>query len=153
MTLRLIRRSAEFVLKDNVAQLPRKLRGVYVLYRHHRKAGKDKYDVVYVGMAAAGRRGGIRGRLLSHFRKKRDLWTHFSAFEVWPNISDDEVAELEGLFRHIYRKDAKANRLNVQRGFKKMRRVLQNNLETWADHGIPQRSRTSTATAEREVIK
>jgi hypothetical protein len=33
------------------------------------------------------------------------------------------VTELEGLFRHIYRKDTKANRLNEQKGFKKIKTV------------------------------
>jgi hypothetical protein len=115
--LRLIKRAAEFIPKDHLAKLPRGRRGVYVLYRRRVQSGKEKFDVVYVGMAAAGRRGGIRGRLASHAKKKAELWTHFSAFEVWDNISDAEVTELEGLFRHIYRKDSKANRLNVQRDF------------------------------------
>ncbi len=138
-SLRWIMRSAEFIPKEKLSDLPRGLRGVYVLYRRRRKAMKEKYDVVYVGMAAAGRRGGMRGRLRSHSRsvKKADLWTHFSVFEVWPNISDDEVTELEGLFRHIYRKDTKANRLNVQRGFKKLRGVTVNNLEAWSRSSIP----------------
>ena len=131
--LRWVKRSAEYIPKAEFTRLPRPLRGVYVLYRHRRKATKEKYDVVYVGMAAAGR-GGMRARLRSHSRsaKMGDLWTHFSVFEVWPNISDDEVRELEGLFRHIYRKDSKANRLNVQRGFKKMRTVIDNDLDSWS---------------------
>jgi hypothetical protein len=84
-------------------------------------------------MAAAGRRGGLRGRLISHAKSKRrgGLWTHFSAFEVWDNIRDEEVTELEGLFRHIYRKDSAANALNIQRGFKKARRVRENDLQKW----------------------
>lgn len=93
------------------------------MYKHHRKRGKDKYDVLYVGMAKAGRGSGIRGRLNSHFKKKGNLWTHFSIFEVWDNIRDEEVTELEGLFRHIYRRDTKANILNVQRGFKNLRKA------------------------------
>jgi hypothetical protein len=130
--LRLVRRSAEFIHKDKASSLPRKLRGIYVLYKHRRNSSSDKYDVLYVGMAATGLRGGMRGRLLSHAKSKRkDLWTHFSAFEVWDNIRDDEVAELEGLFRHIYRKDSKANSLNIQRGFKKAGRVRENNLDRW----------------------
>ena len=115
----LIKRFAEFVDKQQIKFVPRRLRGVYVLYNHRRKSGKDKYYVVYVGMAAAGHRSGIRGRLSSHARKKSGLWTHFSVFEVWDNITVEQIAELEGLFRHIYRKDSRANRLNVQRGFKK----------------------------------
>ncbi len=70
---------------------------------------------------------------MSHARSKRKgkLWTHFSAFEVWGNIRDEEVAELEGLFRHIYRKDSAASALNIQRGFKKASRVRQNDLKRW----------------------
>src|SRR5438874_12226174 len=114
--LRLVRRSAEFIPKDDAKLLPRQLRGIYVLYRKHRNRGREKYNVLYVGMAAVGRRGGLRGRLMSHAKSKRrgNLWTHFSAFEVWDNIRDEEVAELEGLFRHIYRKDSQANALNIQ---------------------------------------
>lgn len=129
--LRLIKRCAEFIPKDRIKSLPRRRRGIYVLYQHRRKDGKDKYDVVYVGMAGTGRRGGIRGRLWAHFKKKGDLWTHFSAFEVWDNIRDDEIAELEGLFRHIYRRDTRANTLNIQRGFKKVRRTRNNDLGEW----------------------
>ena len=116
--------------------LPRKLRGIYVLYRLRPARGRirtEKYDVLYVGMATAGRRGGMRGRLSSHKRSRRkgNLWTHFSVFEVWDNIRDEEIAELEGLFRHIYRKDSAANSLNIQRGFKRARRVRDNNLRNW----------------------
>jgi hypothetical protein len=70
---------------------------------------------------------------MSHARSKRKgkLWTHFSIFEVWDNIRDEEVTELEGLFRHIYRKDPAANALNIQRGFKKASRVRQDDLRKW----------------------
>ena len=131
--LRLIRRSAEFIEKEKASLLPRQLRGIYVLYRHQGSGSSEKYRVVYVGMTAAGRRGGIRGRLLRHTKSKRkgDLWTHFSAFEVWDNIRDDEVSELEGLLRHIYRNDPAANSLNIQKGFKKASRVRENNLARW----------------------
>jgi hypothetical protein len=84
----LIKRTTEFVPKDGIGLLPRRLRGVYVLYKRRIKQGKRKYDVVYVWMAAAGRGGGIRGRLTSHYRRKGELWTHFSAFEVWDNITN-----------------------------------------------------------------
>jgi hypothetical protein len=83
-------------------------------------------------MASAGRRGGIRGRLWNHHQKKGALWTHFSLFEVWDNIRDEEIQELEGLFRHIYRRDTRANRLNVQRGFKKLRRTQLSDFDAWA---------------------
>ena len=125
--LRLIKRCAEFQPKEKVKSVPLKRRGLYVLYFKHRRNGEDKYDVVYVGMTTSG----IRGRLASHEKGKGDLWTHFSAFEMWDNIRDEEIVQLEGLFRHLYRKDARANILNVQRAFKKAKKVQQNNLETW----------------------
>jgi len=133
--LRLIKRVAEFLPKERVSDVPRQLRGIYVLYSKRDVLGADKYDVKYVGMAAAGSRRGIRGRLDAHLRskRKRDVWTHFSAFEVWDNIRDEEIIELEGLFRHIYRKDSAASNLNIQRGLTKVKAVRQNDFEQWRD--------------------
>jgi hypothetical protein len=125
--LRLIKRYAEFQPKQTLGSVPSKRRGLYVLYRKRREKRKDKYDVVYIGLATSG----IRGRLESHERSKGELWTHFSAFEVWDNIRDEEIVELEGLFRHFYRKDTQANKLNVQRNFKRLSKVRQNDLRTW----------------------
>ena len=127
--LRLVKRSVEFLDAGRVDQLPRGLRGIYVLYHHRPRL--DRFDVVYVGMARSGRRGGIRGRLRQHRIKKADLWTHCSVFEVWDNIRDEEVVELEGLFRHIYRLDTRANRLNVQGTYKKLTRVEAPDLAEW----------------------
>lgn len=138
--LRLIKRSAEFVAQEHLFSVPRKIRGIYVLYKHRGGRQAGKFDVIYVGMAAAGRQGGLRQRLMTHRRKKGGLWTHFSVFEVWDNIRDEEVKELEGLFRHLYRKDTRANRLNVQKGFKKMRRIRQNDLDFWKEAKPPLRS-------------
>ena len=92
-----------------------------MLYKYARKT--QSYNVVYVGMAGVGNRSGIHSRLNSHRRKKGDLWTHFSVFEVWDNITEPEVRELEGLFREIYRYDSSANKLNIQRSFRKLRRI------------------------------
>src|SRR5262245_12780122 len=86
-----------------------------------------RLDVVYVGMA----RRSIRGRLLCHVKTKGDLWTHFSVFEVWDNIRDEEIVELEGLFRHLYRKDSRANELNVQRNYRNAAKVRNNKLKEW----------------------
>lgn len=113
---------------DQIHQIPRNTRGIYVLM--YKRPRLDKYDVVYIGMAR-GERAGVGGRLRSHRRKKADLWTHFSVYEVWDNITQAEVTELEGLFRHIYRKDTKANRINRQRGFRKLRKIKNNNLRNW----------------------
>ena len=115
--LRLIKRWQPFVSKSEVKQIPGKLRGIYVLYKYAKRTGS--YNVVYVGMAV----GSIRQRLNRHKVKKVGLWTHFSIFEVWDNITEAEVRELEGLFRQIYSKDSSANKLNKQKSFKKLKRV------------------------------
>ncbi len=52
-------------------------------------------------------------------------------FEVWENIRNDEIIELEGLFRHIYRLDSRANELNKQRGFRKLKMVQDSNFHEW----------------------
>jgi hypothetical protein len=117
--LKLIKHCVEYLPQSDILRIPRYTRGIYVLFEKH---SGGKFNVVYVGMAG-GEKAGIQGRLRSHQRRKGNLWTHFSAFEVWDNIREEEVRELEGLFRHIYRKDTRANRLNHQRGFKKLVKI------------------------------
>lgn len=128
--LKYIKRCAEFQPRTEIKSIPGGTRGIYALLELRPKL--NKFDVIYIGMAR-GLGTGVKGRLRSHARSKRKgkLWTHFSVFEVWDNISETEVAELEGLFRHIYRKDTRANRVNRQRSFKKLRNVRENHLELW----------------------
>ncbi len=117
--LHLIKNVIEFQPTENIKMVPPRTRGIYALY--HRDA-QGFYNLVYIGMAR-GKKTGIRGRLAIHYKRKRDLWTHFSIFEVWDNISEAEIEELEGLFRHLFRLDATANRLNKQKGYKKLVRL------------------------------
>lgn len=98
--LRLIKRCAEFLPQSEIKNVPAYTRGIYVLFNYHRKP--DKYDVVYIGMAAGSKTASIRGRLRIHLRRKRKLWTHFSIFEVWENIREEEIQELEGIFRQRF---------------------------------------------------
>ncbi|MFC1840857.1 GIY-YIG nuclease family protein [Thermodesulfobacteriota bacterium] len=126
--LRLIKRCAEYIEVKDVNKVPKGLRGIYVLYYYRPRL--DKYDVVYVGITLTGK-GGIRGRVRGHRKWKEGLWTHCSIFEVWDNVRDDEIIELEGLFRHIYKRDSRANKLNVQRGFRKMRMVRDKKFWEW----------------------
>ena len=128
--LKFIKRFAEFRPKDEIYMIPTNTRGIYALLKCQRKS--DLYDVVYVGMAG-GVKAGIRGRLRSHSKSKTKaaLWTHFSIFEVWDNITEKEVKELEGLFRQIYRKDKRANKLNKQRQFNKLKKVKKNDMSIW----------------------
>lgn len=128
--LRFIRRSAEFLEIDQIRNIPRNLRGIYVLY--DKQSGKSRrtiYDLRYIGMSVTG----IGGRLRSHRRSKRKTgeWTHFSIFEVWDNVTDAEISELEGLARHLYRFDSTASTLNIQRGYKRLRHVKNNKLADW----------------------
>ena len=123
---RLIKNSLEFISQEEITRVPRKTRGIYVLCRHRPRL--DAYDVVYVGMAR-GLKTGIAGRLGDHRRNKGGLWTHYSAFEVWDNITEKEVEELEGLFRHLYRFDSKANALNKQGSYKPLKLVCRKQSE------------------------
>ena len=52
-------------------------------------------------------------------------------FVVWENIRGEEIEELEGLFREIYRKDKRANKFNRQGKFKKLQdvRLYRDNLK------------------------
>lgn len=131
--LRLIRKCAEYIPQDQVLKVPGGVRGVYVLYRqvHNRRSKNDNYNVVYVGMGGLGEHGGMRSRLRRHRRTERGLWTHFSLFAVWDNIRDEEIRELEGLFRHIYRRDSQAGALNKARSFRALRKLRDNRIATW----------------------
>jgi hypothetical protein len=96
--------------------VPKYTRGIYVLYHQRRQLNgqRKRFDVVYVGLA----RKVIAGPLRSHLRSKGDMFTHLSFFEVWNNIGDAEIVELEGLFRHLYRFDANANKLPKAKAYK-----------------------------------
>jgi len=122
----LFKNSVEFRPASQIDLIPKQTRGIYVLF-HNRGA---HMDVVYVGMAR-GEKTGIKGRLMSHQKSKSELWTHFSAFEVWDNIPKKQVEELEGLFRHIYRCDASANKLNIQKSYKPLDAVANRSTHSW----------------------
>ncbi|AQT70089.1 hypothetical protein STSP2_03291 [Anaerohalosphaera lusitana] len=119
--LRLIKNCAEYIPISDISRIPGRTRGIYVLYNHDPKS--KMYDVVYIGMAGGEKKASIRGRLRRHRSKKSDEWTHCSVFEVWDNIREEEVRELEGILRHIFRKDQQANKLNQQKAFMKLKHV------------------------------
>ena len=119
----LFKRSFEFVPREELATIPTLVRGIYVLFEEQPSLGRKAHmNVVYVGMAR-GEKSGAKGRLKQHLSKKADLWTHCSVFEVWDNIPAKQVEELEGLFRHLYRRDAVANRLNKQKAYAPLSRL------------------------------
>jgi hypothetical protein len=72
---------------------------------------------------ARGEKSGVKGRLQNHRKTKPKFWTHFSVYEVWDNITREQVEELVGLFRHIYRHDANASKLNVQKSYKPLLKI------------------------------
>ena len=129
---RLIKNSMEYVSSNDISNVPAKTRGLYILYLENKRKGS--FNVVYVGMAR-GKSTGIAARLMHHRRnpRKRNKWTHFSIYEVWDNISEEEVEELEGLFRHIFRKDDVANSLALQRSYKPLSRVARRSKKCWIE--------------------
>lgn len=127
----LFKNAYEYLPNSEINRVPQKTRGIYVLFQVRKKAGKENMDVVYVGMAAVGKTMGAGARLISHRKHKPDLWTHFSVYEVWDNITVEQVAELEGLFRHIYRLDSNANLLNLQKRYKPLRAIVRRSKADW----------------------
>lgn len=123
--LRLIKACHEKITQAETSRLRRGLRGIYVLFEHTFSRGRTGgyFNVVYVGLAGLKANAGIHRRLRTHRKRKGKYWTHCSVFEVHDNVTADEIRELEGLFRHIYRADAQASRLNKQRGFRKLRAI------------------------------
>ncbi|MBL8079065.1 MAG: hypothetical protein JNM55_13960 [Anaerolineales bacterium] len=126
--LRFIKNFLAYEPKENISRVPRKTRGIYALYQYSKE--EKTYELVYIGMAR-GERSGIRGRLEKHARSKQDLWTHYSAYEVWDNLHEEEIEELEGLLRHLFKHDPNANRLNKQKSYKKLGRLRSQTRKVW----------------------
>jgi len=129
-SLYLFKNAAERWEIDKIDEIPNFIRGIYALLQENCSA----MNVVYIGMAR-GDNSGIKGRLKKHrAAMKKDpkrSWTHFSAFEVWDNISKQQVEELEGVFRQIYAKDLLANTYNKQKTFKPLKSIVRNNGSEW----------------------
>lgn len=117
--MRFIKSAVEYRSIDELSMVPNNLRGFYSLY--HKKG--NSFNMVYVGMSGKEARGRIKKRLLKHRQTKSTHWTHFSYFEVWDNVSDLEIFELEGLFRQLYRFDLRANSLNKQQTHRPLTKV------------------------------
>ena len=122
--LRLIQAKHEWIPIEDIGKVPRGLRGIYVLYHTpegEKKKSKPTRSVVYIGMSTTG----IRARLLKHaaHEVKKGQWNFCSIFAVWPNISDEEIVELEGILRHIYRLDPDGQKLNTQGTYKALQKL------------------------------
>lgn len=113
---------------ENIAALPDKVRGIYVLYVQDKKY----MNAVYVGITR-GQAIGVKSRLRSHLKTKKDSWTHFSFFEVWDNIPKEQVEELEGLFLNIFGKARPENGLglNVVKGNTKLNSIARTGKADW----------------------
>ena len=122
---RFIKRCAEWIPKEESKLIPPATRGIYALL--DRQPRTNKYDVVYVGMTA---RSSV-GRRLARHKNSKKIWNYFSIFEVRDNIGEDEILELEGLFREIYRKDSSANRFNRIGKYGKLQKVRNDDLKSW----------------------
>jgi hypothetical protein len=120
-----VKHCAQWIAKKELSDIPRATRGIYALLQKH---GKDKYDVVYIGMTS---RSSVGKRLARH--KKLKAWSHFSIFEVRESVGEHELKELEGLLREIYRKDTRANRFNKQKKYKKLQYVREDKLLKWTE--------------------
>lgn len=117
--LKIIKASLEYRDIKEISIVPKNLRGIYALYQ---KEGKN-YNLVYIGMSGKDANGRLKARLIKHKKNKRKKWTHFSYYEVWDNISDSEIRELEGLFRQLYRLDSRANTFNKQQTHKPLTKI------------------------------
>jgi hypothetical protein len=122
-----IKRCAEWIPKDDSRFIPKRTRGLYALLQYRPKT--QKYDVSYIGMTA---RSSIRNRLARHKRDQAKSWSHFSAFEVWHDVSEDDIKELEGLFREVYRKNTKFNQLGK---YGRLQKVRNDDLRSWKKKG------------------
>lgn len=116
--------------EENIAALPDKVRGIYVLYVQEYVQDKKYMNAVYVGITR-GLAIGVKSRLRSHLKTKKDGWTHFSFFEVWDNIPKEQVEELEGLFLNIFGKDRNSLGLNVVKANTKLNSITRKGRADW----------------------
>ena len=127
--LRFIKRWKRYEPRENLRQIQRKTRGVYVLYQH---VSRESYNVVYIGVAGLGKTGGggVRGRLESHNTRIKN-WTHFSIFEVHDNITREEIREVEALLLGIFRHDPRIRLANKHKGSNKLYQLR--HISHWAE--------------------
>ena len=119
---RFIKRYDAYIPKEEYKLIPSRTRGIYALLKKKKRRKEDKFNVVYIGMSDKSIRRRIK-RHQSKMARKKGLWTHFSIFEVNDKIANDEIRELEGLFRVIYKSDTEANKLNKQKTLKRFKKI------------------------------
>ena len=120
-----VKRCAQWIPKKELKDIPPATRGIYALLQKH---GRDKYDVVYVGITS---RSSVGRRLARHKNDHEKVWSHFSIFEVRDSFTEDKLKELEGLFLEVYRKDSNANRFNKRERYGKFQKVRIKSISDW----------------------
>lgn len=95
----LFSRSVEFCEIEQLDMMLPYMKGIYVLYQCY---DDGHMEVVYIGVGL-GKANGIKGQLMIHRDQQPNVWSHFSVFEVWDNITKKQIKELAGFFRHVYR--------------------------------------------------
>lgn len=127
--LKIVSKCVEHRPRAEIPSIPRGIRGIYVLLEEipKRRTRENMYDVAYIGMSNSS----VRARLKIHAKSggKKKRWTHFSIYQVFDNIRKEEIGELEGILRAIYRKDSRANRLNLQKRHVRLLRVRTKNVK------------------------
>jgi hypothetical protein len=121
-----IKRCAQWIPREKSRDIPPATRGIYALLQYRQK--RKKFDVAYIGMTS---RSSVGRRLARHKLDHGKTWSHFSIFEVQDSVSEEELVEIEGFFREIYRKDTQANQFNRQKKCKLIRGVRENDLTKW----------------------
>lgn len=110
--LALVKRSAELISGHATEHIPANLFGIYVLYVHRKST--NKYDVQYIGTANRKNRQDIKSAIQEHKKNDTPLWTHFSTYELWDRILDEDQYHINELFKRIYKEDSKA-RIHISR--------------------------------------
>lgn len=129
----LFKNYVEHVPKEEIkTMVPGLVRGIYILFEEDEN---KRMNVVYIGRSSVGENQGIGGRLLHHEKTKNEItkknWSRFSAFEVWQNVSEEVIKELEALILHIYGRDGTANKLNIQKNLRFFRRIRRASRDDW----------------------
>ena len=140
---------------DKAKEIPRNVSGIYILY--HKVKEPSFYNVVYVGVGGTTDSTGIRSRILNHIKseKKKDLFTHFSVYEVKDKIKKPQIMELEGLILQICAKDEHSIPLNVRKNYGPLNKIMRKDKADWIRNRLV-RNRTKKVAeneAENKYVK
>ena len=115
----LFSRSLEFCPAEDIDLVPPGTKGIYVLYQ---SLNADLMELIYIGVGF-GECSGLHGRLKMHRDLQPNVWTHFSVFQVWDNITKKQIKELAGFFRHVFRRGIYAKSVMETKEYKPLIRI------------------------------